>query len=339
MPCSGVREIRKRSGLTPRLRHLTVLPVLLLVACGQPGASTDARALLEAADKDRDAHRTDECINGYTKVLAAQSQVVKAYVGRAACYIEKGNAPAAVLDYNEAVRLSPNDPSLYLLRGAAHETVGNRSAAAADYKRMSDLPSANPDQILQGAQSLGNIGYYPDALAVVSQGLRAFPSYSRLHQYRANLEVVLGDDQEALKEFEAALRSATGTGLAAVLADRGNFYAQRQKYSLAVADLDQAIRVHPDYTYFEARAQIRLASGDFGRAAADLTTAITIFKTLASADKGPLVRLLEKRGKLYLEQGQRDKALVDFRQALEMLPPSAKGDRARVTAEITSAGG
>jgi tetratricopeptide (TPR) repeat protein len=299
----------------------------------------DVQALLDDARNQSASGHADICVTDYGKALAAEPALVKAYVGRADCYVQLGNGPAAIHDYDQAIKLSPSDPALFLKRGSAYQTVGNNSSAVADYKKVSQLSSANPDQVLAAASGLGGMGFFADALTVASEGVHSFPASWHLHLYRADVEAILGDGQEALKEFDVAARMASGTDLAGVLGDRANFYLQRQMYALAITDLTRSIQLNPDFSYYEARARARLATGDLARAESDFSSAIRIYPAQGGTDKGTIVRLFEERAKLYLQEGQKEKALADLRQALSVLPASDTANRARVMAEINSAGG
>src|SRR5207302_32553 len=136
----------------------------------------------------------------------------------------EGKMAAAAQDYSEAIRLSPLDPDLYLRRAEVNERLGNNSAAAADYVKASTLPSTNPYSIVQAAQGLSNMRFYSDALSVVEHGKTAFPFHWALFMEGADVEVALGNDQQALKDFESAIRLATGANIAIAMTDRGKFY-------------------------------------------------------------------------------------------------------------------
>jgi tetratricopeptide (TPR) repeat protein len=306
---------------------------------GSGGGNVDVQSLLDDAQIQSASGHPDICITDYSKALAAQPTLVKAYVGRAYCYTQVRNAPAAIQDYDQAIQLSPNDPDLFLRRGAAYETVGNNSSAAGDFKKVGQLSSSNPDQLLAAAQGLGGMGFSGDALSLASSGVHSYPGYWRLHEYRAEVMAILGEDQEALREFDAAVRLASGSDLAWILGQRGNFYIQRQSYALAIADLNRAIQLNPDYTFFEFRGRARLAGGDLSHAEADLSSALSRYAAEGGADKGTIIRLLEERGKVFLQEGQRGKAIADFKQALGEVPASDAADRVRLTGEISSAGG
>ena len=48
-------------------------------------------------------------------------------------YSKKGGQDRAIADYNEAIRLNPEEPSPYLNRGVAYARKGDKDRAIADY--------------------------------------------------------------------------------------------------------------------------------------------------------------------------------------------------------------
>ena len=53
-----------------------------------------------------------------------------------------GDLQSAITDYNEVVRINPNDASAYYNRGLAHDKLGNLQSAIADYNEVVRI---NPD--------------------------------------------------------------------------------------------------------------------------------------------------------------------------------------------------
>jgi tetratricopeptide (TPR) repeat protein len=255
--------------------------------------------------------------------------------------LDQGNASAAVHDYSQALGLSAEDPALYLDRGWANQLIGNNSMAAADYKKVSELGSANPEQLHRAAGGLLNIQFYVDAKSLVDRAIHTYSGYWPLYIDRAKAVAALGDSAGATKAFDEAVQLATGRDLADALSARGSFFLNTQLYDLASKDFNRAISLDShNWLAFEGRASARRAKADLRGAESDLGSAIGIFDQLQSTDTWTLARLLEERGKVYFAEGLRDSALRDFRQALSTLSASGPPDwQARLRSEISSTGG
>jgi tetratricopeptide (TPR) repeat protein len=326
--------------------RMIAVPVVaaLLSSCAitlQPSSTApDIGALTRAADQASAEGDLKACISRFTDAIATSPTLVRAYIGRADCYTRSGNPAAAVQDYSKAIDLSPDDPQLYLRRAAAELAVGNNSAASSDYRRMSSLASANQHDLAQAAEGLVGVGSFLEAQAVVDDGLKHYGSSWELHRFRAIVERDLGNDGEALREFAAAARMASGANLAQVDADQGDFYLLRQQYLLAIRAYSDAIRLDStQYRYLAERGRAQSAAGDFTNAQVDYTAAIVLYRSRSITDQDVIAELFIERGRGYQQQGSPQQALADFREAFQVSRPSntpLRSDIQRLIASVAS---
>jgi len=61
------------------------------------------------------------------------------YRGQAFMYRNKGDNDRAIADFNEAIRLKPNDASAYNNRGLAYAAKGDDDHATADFNEAARL--------------------------------------------------------------------------------------------------------------------------------------------------------------------------------------------------------
>ena len=318
---------------------VVIMTTGVLAGCGA-GAndSTSVQDLLVQGQKAQSAHRDVDCIAIFSQALKRESTLVAAYVGRASCYVEAGNPAAAVHDYSQALARSPEDPSINLGRASAEEQTGNYSGSKNDFIRAGTLNSANPTQIVQAAEGLGHLGFYEDAGQVLNQGIKRYPNYWDLHRYRGELQGVLGNDVDALAEFQSALTLGHGANLAFILDTRANFYRQRQQFGLALADYDRAVKLDPDqYWLFAARARVQMAAGGLKKAELDFSTAIRLMEAV-DPQSGILAGLLEERGKVFIQEGLKLQARDDLQEALRLTASTDTSTRTRLAALIASLG-
>ncbi|MBD2249297.1 tetratricopeptide repeat protein [Nostoc sp. FACHB-888] len=82
----------------------------------------------------------------YTQAIADFNQALKlqpndavAYYNRGVAYIKQGNYTQAIADYNQALNLQPNFTDTYVSRGVAYAREGNYTQAIADYNQALKL--------------------------------------------------------------------------------------------------------------------------------------------------------------------------------------------------------
>jgi tetratricopeptide (TPR) repeat protein len=112
--------------------------------------------------------------------------------------------------------------------------------------------------------------------------------------------------------------SLTGRPLAEAYAQRGFHRTAKRRLTEAEADLDEAIKIDPDYAQAYAnRANFWTVNHKFDRAMADAEQALRLDPNLAS---GHFVRASAE-----LNLGQYDRAIADYTETLK-LRPSASAD-------------
>src|SRR5580704_11266374 len=108
----------------------------------------------------------------------------------------------------------------------------------------------------------------------------------------------------------------TQQNLAVAFSDRGLAYARKDQYDRALEDLDQAIRLNPNYTAaFNNRGSAYSAKGDLDRAIADYREAIRLDPKIAAA--------FNNRGFAYSWKGDLDRAIADHSEAIRLNPKYA----------------
>ncbi|MGJ0510829.1 tetratricopeptide repeat protein [Methylocystis sp.] len=142
----------------------------------------------------------------------------------------------------------------------------------------------------------------------------------------------------------------SGTGDAQVYSSRAVAYMKKKAWSLAIADITEAIRLNPEYFgHYLMRGDFRTRNGDYDLAIADLTKSIRLHqsdmksgKVSVKTDSGFDYLL---RGKAYHAKGDYDRAIADQTAAIQRSPKwtspyedrskayKAKGDDARALAD------
>jgi hypothetical protein len=114
---------------------LTVCP--LFVGCGE----SDVDSPLELGKKHFHSGNFEQAVATLTEAINHNPADVEAFVfrGRAKLCLGSENAGTAIADFNEAIRLDPNNFEAYYQRAIAHRERGNRKLAALDEQKARQL--------------------------------------------------------------------------------------------------------------------------------------------------------------------------------------------------------
>lgn len=109
-----------------------------LVSRRRPPAIPDAATLLDRAIRLALEGRTDRAILLLTEAIRLSPRLWQAFEYRGGLYLlEPETVDAALDDFTEAIRLAPDEPHLYVLRGQAHRLLGDEMSARNDCEMAS----------------------------------------------------------------------------------------------------------------------------------------------------------------------------------------------------------
>jgi tetratricopeptide (TPR) repeat protein len=193
----------------------------------------------------------DASIRACTVVIDSKPESV---VRLALAYLNRGNGhqfkndnDRAIADYNQSIRLNPDDARAFYSRGNAHSNKSQHDRAIADFTQALAL---NPD--------------YPSALN------------SRCYE-----NAIVGSTAKALADCNASLRMRPGD--AATLDSRGFTYLKTREWDKALADYDTALHANPaQASSLFGRGIAKLRKGDATGGNADILAARTIQADIAT---------------------------------------------------------
>ena len=152
------------------MANLKLVTMAALAACAAPASagvmvvgSTDARLCFEAADSPltpdfRDVRRCDEAL---AHDSLSQYEIVATRVNRGILRLRRGMVDEAITDFDEAMRLDPEQPEAYLNKGAALLRRQNASEALQLFTVALDRRTSRPAIAHYGRaianEQLGNV--------------------------------------------------------------------------------------------------------------------------------------------------------------------------------------
>jgi tetratricopeptide (TPR) repeat protein len=222
----------------------------------------------------------------------------------------------ALADFDEAIRLDPNDPKTYAFRGDLLSSRGNIDRAIADYSHAIRLAPANPDSYFRRAEVYRIARNGSAALADINECIRLAPDLAKPRLARGNIHLLQSDCSAAIQDAEAAIQIRPGDARAYIL--KGCAYSGLHDYSRAVENHSQAVRLDPGNAWaYAQRGMARLELKEMDQSIADLNRAIRL-----EPDYG---KFFSWRGFAYETKKDYAKAIADFRQTVQLSPKDAYG--------------
>lgn len=202
------------------------------------------------------AKEYQEAIKDLTAALNANGENGTTYYFRAAANAGAGQLDLAAQDFETALRLLSSDFSAdasaesHLEKAKVHHQRGQLGAAANEYLHAAVLAKPGSPTRIQALEFLSRanlaIGKPEIALASVSDFLAQKPGYAPGHNTRGMIYLKLNKNDEAIADFNEALRLDPERYAWAYLSNRGEAYFNLGKFDLALKDLDESLRRNPD---------------------------------------------------------------------------------------------
>ncbi|MBT3863304.1 MAG: tetratricopeptide repeat protein [Chloroflexi bacterium] len=130
-------------------------------------------------------------------------------------------------------------------------------------------------------------GHPKNAIKYFTEAIAASRNSAKLHHYRADAYALAGDHEQAIVDYDTAVR--LNPKYPDTYVDRGNSHYQLEHNETALKDFSEAIRLKPDWgEAFANRAVIHAELGNAEESEADEKTAISM-----EVDAPQLAEMLE----------------------------------------------
>jgi tetratricopeptide (TPR) repeat protein len=275
------------------------------------------RAALYKATGDQVKAAEDyaEALKRYDKLVNPDQPVAIVIYQRAVASQALGLIDRAQSDYDEAIRLDPQNTVPLIDRANMYvRHKGELVQAIADFTRALALAPNNVDALLGRGDAYGRTGDFARSFADLDRAIVLTPDKAKAHVFRGLANARRGDSQSAATDYDAALKLDPRNTDA--LINRAALYSMNGQQENAIADLDAAIaiRANDPLAYFN-RGYVRFSTKDYERALNDYSAAINLDPTMAVAyNNRCLVRALTGRD---LQQ-----AYLDCAKARDLTPNS-----------------
>ena len=240
-------------------------------------------------------------------VTGVKTNPWEAYVWRANCYGWLQEYEKALPDYDQAIRLNPEDAPAYRNRGIVYAAIGQYEQAIEDYSEAIRLKSDYVDAYLGRGNAYGAMEKYEQAIAEYTEAIRFKSDYAMAYFNRGTTYTDMRQYEQAIAEYTEAIRLKPDYVIAYY--NRGLIYHTNRQYEQAIQDHTEVIRLKPDYAdAYLNRGNTYGAMEKYEQAIADYSEAIRLKPDYANA--------YLNRAFAYRSMKQSEPAIADFEKFL-----------------------
>ncbi len=255
--------------------QITVLSAVILL-CSK--AAIAAESVFDEhyhiAEKLYLQHQFRKAIKELNIAIAAAPNRFEGYYKRGKSFSEVGSPEEALPDFSKALKLSPGNAQIYVSRGLAHLRLKEQSEAKIEFEQAVkyDPKSENAYRkllVLCEHASDNQAGIKYSTLAIKNE-----VAISENLMRRGSFYAALGDRQRCLDDHARAIaRKKNATSYC----QRGNSYVVLHDYENAMKDFEQAIKLEPRLGRYKTNlGGVLLLKKEFRKALSILTEAVNL---------------------------------------------------------------
>ncbi len=264
----------------------------------------------------------EKALQDYDKLIELQGEATaEDYLNRGELHLKKNNNTQALVDYNQALLLSPNWTLAYCTRGDLYKRMGRSQKALEDYNKGIEATPASPLPYLRKAELFIQLEDEAQAFEAIEQAIKLAPQSAQAFNQRGELYIMMEMPEKAMADFQKSLDLDPTN--ADVYTNLGNESKKSGKFQAALAYYNQAIRFDPRQAEaLYQRGFLKFLEKNYPSAIRDLQASIK-----ADPQNGLASGTLAK---IYAVQKQEDKMFYYLELALQNKYPSIELSAARV---------
>jgi serine/threonine-protein kinase len=256
--------------------------------------------------------------------------------------LNRGDYPAALEDFQQALRLNPDFAEAYICQSIIHYYQGDHQGAIADCNQVLRINPRNVDAYNNRGLNRCALKDYKGAIADFNQVLEIEPNHAKAYLNRGYSCLQLDDNWSAIEDFDKAMRidpqaakvylqqlantlndeqgaiKDANLQLAQGLLIQGNLRYESGDLREAIAVYTQVLSLDPNNTEaYNRRSTARSAVGDYEGAFEDLYRATNYYLSDEQSLQPTQRATVETTAKDYQHQGLQKLQGGDFQGAIE----------------------
>ncbi|MEH2381017.1 MAG: tetratricopeptide repeat protein [Nostoc sp.] len=224
---------------------------------------------------------------------------------------DAGNYEGAVEDFNQAIKLDPQNALAYNKRGNAYYRLGDYEQAQADSSQAILLNPQNANAYFDRGFAFSELGKYKEAIADYTQAIKLNPKNAYAYYGRGLALAQLKDNKGAMADFSKAI--ALKPQYTETYLQRGILRRRLKLIQAAIQDFDRVIKINPsDAKAYYQRGLTQSINKQKYIAIKDYTHAISI--------NPKYIEAYLNRGDVYSDLGDKLEATQDYNTILQIDP-------------------
>ena len=264
LPVIGLVQIGDHA-MADRYTYVTIPGLFIMIAWGIPELlktvpyrnmmlGTTAVVLLAACAimTYRQVGYWQNTITLFEHTLDVTKDNWKAHNNLGLALADQGKLDEAVVHYQEALKIRPNDPDVFTNLGVALAGQQRFEEAVAFYHKALQYRPTDGKALGNLGVTLAKQGRLDEAIALYGKALETMPDDADIHYNLASALALKGKVNDAVSHFSQGLRIKPN---AKAHYNLGVLLAQLGRYQEAMAHFSEALRLKPDYA--EARFNLK----------------------------------------------------------------------------------
>ena len=232
-----------------------------------------------------------------------------AYIALGNAYKIEGDYNQALANYNQALKLKPDDWEALSNRGALYVASKDYKRAITDLDRALSLRPLSEAAFNNRAMAHAALGELNQSIDDASRAIEIRPEFAEAYRNRADAFRAQNDFTHAMADYNAAI--SLKNDYADVLVNRGSLYRLLGDNQRAALDYDEAIRANPRHAQaYNNRANLYLSQRRIDMALQDYERALGLNPGLPEPYLG-ISSILEL-------QGDRSRAIEAYKKYLSL---------------------
>jgi serine/threonine protein kinase len=210
-------------------------------------------------------------------------------------YLNAKRYQEALLAFEQAIQLDPNDAVIYNGKGLALSNLNRYGEALIAYEQAVQLNPGFENAYINKAYALYKLRRHPEALTACERAIQLGPNNASFYNLKGLILSDLNRYGEALAAYEQAIR--LDPNITTAYNNKSSLLYSLKRYQEAIVSCEQAIRVDPrNAAMHNSKGNILLALKRYGEALAAYEQAIRLDPryALAYSNKGNVLCILKR---------------------------------------------